>query len=671
MNNSLDVYWGEKKTGRLWLAANRIFIFQYDPEWVGSSESLPISLRLPLKAEPFENDTSKSFFTNLLPEAHIREMIAKSLGVSERNDFKLLEELGGDCAGALSLLPEGQSPSREGRYDPLSAEELDRMIDAMPQRPLLAAKEGLRLSLAGAQHKLPVYLNKGALFLPKGSFASTHILKPAILRLKDTVENEAFCMQLAEACGLPVPKVDIREGKNRALLVQRYDRTLVAGAPVRLHQEDFCQALGYSYEQKYEAEHGPGLKDCFTLIEEHSSQPIIDKRNIIRWVVFNYLIGNCDAHAKNISILITRDGFRLAPFYDLMSTTIYPGLDQKLAMKIGGENRPDWIMKRHWERLAEEAGVGAKAVMGICTDLEEALPAAAEKLAKDFVAKHGAKDTINKVVELAKNRAKVLSERLSQGPSSPTPTAPEPVDDSAERYAPEIRAADDFLYPSIGSKFTHYGGWEVLAYPVGYKPERLGDPRDVKRLVVMSEVRLRGWNLPHTDKDQASYFLKGFQSLTQWQRYVEGYRAYQSGLFVWKRIFYEDIEGKKDREGKRILSYINLMWEMTEIFVFLKQFYGRLADIKKVHVRLALNGTANRSLVSEDPLVDVRDGHVSREPSIVFEEDIPNDQLQQSPEGVANRLIMRTLLIFGAEDIGSSTVAKWQQKLLTKNFHGR
>lgn len=671
MTSSLDVYWAEKKAGRLWLAANRTFIFQYGPEWVDSSESLPVSLRLPIRPEAFENDLSKPFFANLLPEAHIREMIAKSLGISERNDFKLLEELGGDCAGALSLLPEGRAPLNEGRYDLLSSEELDGMIDKMPQRPLLAAKEGLRLSLAGAQHKLPVYLDKGALFLPKGAFSSTHILKPAIVRLGDTVENEAFCMRLAEACGLPVPRTDIWQGKNRALLVQRYDRTLVAGAPVRLHQEDFCQALGFGYEQKYEAEHGPGLRDCFALLEEHSSQPIIDKRNILRWVVFNYIIGNCDAHAKNISILITRDGFRLAPFYDLMSTAIYPGLDQKLAMRVGGENRPDWVMKRHWERLAEEAGVGAKAVIGICNDLEEALPAAAIRLAKDFVTKHGGKDTVQKIVDLAAGRARLMGERLSAEAPKPVPSAPEPLDDSTERYAPEIRAAEDFLFPSVGSKLTHFGGWELLAYPVGYRPERLGEPRDVKRSVAMSEVRLRGWDMPHTDRERSSYFLKGYQSLTQWQRYVEGYRAYQSGLFVWKRIFYEDIEGKKDAEGRRILSYINLMWETTEIFVFLKQFYGRLPDIKKVHVRFALNGTANRALVSEDPLVDVRDGHICREPSIIFDEDVPNDALQKSPEGVANRYIMRTLLLFGAEDIASSTVAKWQQKLLTRDFHGR
>lgn len=666
MNNSLDVYWAEKKAGRLWLAANRAFIFQYDPEWATSPESLPISLRLPLKPEVFEDDAAKPFFTNLLPEAHIREMIAKSLGVSERNDFKLLEELGGDCAGALSLLPEGRTPAKDGKYEPLSGEELDRMIDAMPQRPLLAAKDGLRLSLAGAQHKLPVYVNnKGAFFLPSGAFATTHILKPAIPRFKDTVENEAFCMQLAEACGLPVPKVEVREGKNRALLVQRYDRTFVAGAPVRLHQEDFCQALGYSYEQKYEAEHGPGLKQCFALIEEHSSQPILDKRHILRWVVFNYLIGNCDAHAKNISILITRDGFRLAPFYDLMSTTIYPELDQKFAMKIGGENRHDWVMKRHWERLAEEAGVGTKAVLGICNDLEEALPAALEKREKEFVAKHGAKETIHEIEQLATARAKLLRERLAEkSPQNP----PEPVDDSAERYAPEIRAADDFLFQSVGSKFTHYGGWELLAYPIGYKAERIADPRDVKRLVIGSEVELRGWNLPHTDKEHASYFLSGFQSLTQWERYIEGYRANQSGLFVWKRLFFEDIEGRKDSKGRRVLEYVNLMWEMTEIFLFLKQYYGKVPDTEKVHFRFALNGTANRSLMSLEPGIHFPDGHVSQEPSIIFQEDIRNDELQKSYEALANRFIMRTLLIFGVEDISSGTVSQWQQKLLTRKF---
>jgi len=665
MNKLLNVYWAQQKVGRLWLTDKRVFIFQYDSDWVSSPEALPISLRLPLQTEPFETDVSKPFFINLLPEANIRDMIAKKIGVSKTNDFKLLEELGGECAGALSLLPDGLSPDKDGSYEELSEEDLDQMIEEMPQKPLIAAKEGLRLSLAGAQHKVPVYMKDGSIFLPRGALSSSHILKPAIPNFKDTVENEAFCMMLARECALPVPKVDIREGKNRALLVERYDRTLVADSPIRLHQEDFCQALGYSYDQKYESDGGPGLKECFTLLEERSSQPIIDKRDLLRWVVFNYLIGNCDSHAKNVSVLITRDGIRLAPFYDLMSTVVYPDLAKKLAMKVGGEDRPDWIMKRHWERLAEEADVGVKAVLGICNDLGEALPTAVKKLEKTFVSKFAAKESIRKIAKRIEVTTKLLGERLAEDAHS---KAADSVEESAAKYVAEIKAADDFLYAGVASKFMHFGGWEVLSHPVRYKAERLPDPRDVKRLVSTSEVSLRGWNFPHTDKENSSYFLKGYQSQTTWERYEEGYRAYQSGLFVWKRIFWEDLENKRDAQDRRILSYINLIWETTEIFLFLKQYYGEQPLIDGVHISLTLNGTANRSLVCLDPGIDFRENHIAQEPQIVLKENIDITGLRESCEDIANRFIMRILLLFGAEDFSEDAVTDWQKKLIEKRF---
>ncbi|MEA3306618.1 MAG: type II toxin-antitoxin system HipA family toxin, partial [Elusimicrobiota bacterium] len=320
MTKPLNIYWGTILVGKLWLNDKRSFVFQYDDIWV-TKKGHPLSLLLPIQKKPFSDDASKPFFSNLLPEARIRTLIAGKLGISDKNDFKLLEELGGECAGAISLIAEGEMPEIKGAYKPLSSQNLDKMIKEMPRKPMLAAKEGMRLSLAGAQNKLPVYVKDGLIYLPEGNFSSSHILKPKIPEFEDTVENEAFCMMLAKKCGLPVPKISILQGKYPSCLVERYDReTKPDGSIVRLHQEDFCQALGYGYDQKYESEGGPNLKDCFSLLEKHSTNPIIDKRNMLQWVVFNYLIGNCDAHAKNISILFTEGKVKLAPFYDLMST---------------------------------------------------------------------------------------------------------------------------------------------------------------------------------------------------------------------------------------------------------------------------------------------------------------------------------------------------------------
>ena len=400
MSEALDVYWGKSLTGRLWRDEKSSLRFQYDSTWLSARGASPLSLRLPLQAEPFDPDHARPFFANLLPEADVRARIARGLGVSQSNDFKLLKELGGDCAGALTLLPEGASPPTQGEYRLVAPDELDRMIEEMPQRPLITAQEGLRLSLAGAQEKIPVYLEDGRIYLPHGANASSHILKPAIARFTSTVENEAFCMMLAAGAGLTVPKVMIRAGRKSAYLIERYDRRLSPdGRLIRIHQEDFCQALGVDFSGKYESEGGPSLKDCFALLDQHSSEPILDKRSLLKAVVYNYLIGNCDAHAKNFSLLLDGGAVRLAPFYDLVSTKVYGALSPKLAMRIGGQWRGEWVAKEHWLKLADEAGVGPKAVLAICEELGETVPAAAGRLAEKFLPEYGGEEIVRQIIK--------------------------------------------------------------------------------------------------------------------------------------------------------------------------------------------------------------------------------------------------------------------------------
>lgn len=412
MSETLNVYWGQRLVGRLWRDEKSSLRFQYDPAWLSTPGASPISLRLPLQKEPFDPEHARPFFANLLPEADVRARIARGLGVSESNDFKLLEELGGDCAGALSLLPEGTSPETTGDYQLISSDELDRMIEQMAQRPLLTAQEGLRLSLAGAQEKIPVYLKDGRIHLPRGSNASSHILKPAIPRFPNTVENEAFCMMLAAEAGLSVPKATIREGRQPVYLIERYDRRLLDGKLTRVHQEDFCQALGVDYSRKYEGEGGPGLKACFALLDEHGSDPILDKRNLLKAVVFNHLIGNCDAHAKNFSLLLDNGAVRLAPFYDLLSTKAYGTLSSKFAMRIGGQLRGEWVAKQHWLKLADEAEVGAKAVLTICEELGETVPVAAGKLAERFLPEYGGEKIVRRIIKHVETMGKSMLERL-------------------------------------------------------------------------------------------------------------------------------------------------------------------------------------------------------------------------------------------------------------------
>ncbi|RQD67919.1 MAG: type II toxin-antitoxin system HipA family toxin [Desulfonatronovibrio sp. MSAO_Bac4] len=366
MDKSLLVYFNETLTGKLWVDESRTYHFRYAPEWLRAPHSIPLSVSLPLQDEANAGDAVKFFFANILPEGSVRDRVAAKLGLSTKNTFGLLRELGGDCAGAISLYPDGALlPERQKGYRKLSARELEKIAADLPKRPLLAGEDGLRLSLAGAQDKLPLCFDGKSFSLPVGGAPSTHILKPSIPHLKHTVINEAFCLALARTSGLPAPEgVVLNFGSNYALLVARYDRLMVHEEIRRLHQEDFCQALGHSPEIKYEAEGGPGLKHCADLLRRHSASPARDLMLLLRWTLFNVLIGNADAHPKNLSLLYDQGKApRLAPFYDLISTLIYQELSRKMAMKIGGENRPQWLMNRHWCRMARELDLKPKFVL--------------------------------------------------------------------------------------------------------------------------------------------------------------------------------------------------------------------------------------------------------------------------------------------------------------------
>ena len=383
---SLTVFLRGEKVGVLSIERGRDFIFTYDAAWLASPVAVPLSLRLPLREEPYPDEAARPFFTNLLPESDLRRAIARRLGLSEQNDFALLEAVGGECAGAVSLLPEGTAPAGTGDYRVLSDSGLDDLIDELPRRPMLAGEDGIRLSLAGAQNKLPVRFDGRQVSVPLGAAASTHILKPPIGHYPHTVENEYFCMSLAVRVGLPVPDVTILHRRSSLYLVERYDRMhTTEGAVERIHQEDFCQALGIGPAQKYEKEGGPSLPQCFTLLREQSIQPVADIPALLDWVIFNYLIGNADAHGKNISLLLTGQGPQLAPFYDLMCTAIYPELTEKLAMKIGGEDRPDWIIERRWQDFAKVVGIGYKLVRQRLQYLKDALPATVTELLQEPV----------------------------------------------------------------------------------------------------------------------------------------------------------------------------------------------------------------------------------------------------------------------------------------------
>jgi serine/threonine-protein kinase HipA len=399
VNIQLDVYLKNHLVGRLWLDEKRRFVFQYDADWISRPDAVPLSLSLPLKKDLYAEELSRPFFANLLPEGEIKQVIARRLQISASNDFTMLNSIGGECAGAVSILPAGSVPDAKPGYQRLNNEDLVRIIAELPKRPLMVGIEGMRLSLAGAQNKLPVYMEDEDIFIASGNAPSTHILKPPIRDLEDTVENEAFCMMLAQKIKLPVPQVVIRRDPVKFYIVERYDRERDKQNHVqRIHQEDFCQALGFLPDQKYESEGGPSLADCFRLLQENSISPAADRLNLLRWIIFNFLIGNADAHAKNLAIIFTSHGPRLAPFYDLICTQVYPDLTQRLAMKIGGENRPTWIQQKHWEKLADSIGVKSSLVLNTSNTMQSEILPAAKALASEFKKSYSQSAVVDKIV---------------------------------------------------------------------------------------------------------------------------------------------------------------------------------------------------------------------------------------------------------------------------------
>lgn len=413
-SSRLKVYFRDKPAGSLWLDARRRFVFQYSSEWLKGA-ILPLSLSLPLRPEPYTDDEARPFFANLLPEGEIRALIAKQFRLSEMNVFDLLEKIGGDCAGAVSILPMGGKPVDRSGYKELDGAGLHKVLSELPKRPLLAGEMGIRLSLAGAQSKLPVYIDNSKIHIATGNSPSTHILKPPISHIDESVENEAFCMALARVLKLPVAYSNILKNKDTILVVERYDRERQEnGIIVRLHQEDFCQALGILPEQKYESEGGPSLVQCFNLLKKYSIRPAADQMAMLQWVTFNYLIGNADAHAKNLSMLFTDKGPRLAPFYDLISTHVYETLAERFAMKIGGENRPNYIYARHWEKLAESVSLKRNYVLGTVWNMADRVISAAESVEKDFD-KNYETTIIGKIIELLRKRAAKLMGTKEKG----------------------------------------------------------------------------------------------------------------------------------------------------------------------------------------------------------------------------------------------------------------
>lgn len=370
--------------------------FVYGEEYMSQSESVPISISLPFQNDMFSPEKTRSFFESLLPEGFSRKAVAGWLKADERDYIKILASLGRECLGAIRILGEGEKT--DSSYSKLTLDEVKALASegATKSAQILM---NTHLSLTGASGKVGLYYDekKGTWYLPKGEAPSTHIVKQSHVRLDHIVQNEQLCMTTAEACGISVPKtfiINLGNGKDDEVLfaTERYDRLLGKGSlisrmrsPLRLHQEDFAQALSIPSENKYEKEKSGYLSKMFTLVKDNSSNPIEDVTKLLEIIIFDFLIGNTDCHIKNYSLLYSDDlkSVRLAPAYDIVATQVY-NTSPEMPFFIGDEININKLERTSFLDLSDELGLSRKMIEKTFDKVADRFKAALDNAAKDL-----------------------------------------------------------------------------------------------------------------------------------------------------------------------------------------------------------------------------------------------------------------------------------------------
>lgn len=393
-------------------AATNRYAFGYGPEWLASAERFALAPSLPLAGS--DNDEKHSaavrqFFENLLPEGTALEVAAQTYKVSKANTPSLLVALGREMAGAVSVHLEGVDPQTlPDNRRPLPATELSQRIRERNVQPFAVWDGRIRLSVAGYQDKIAVLIDGDEWFLVDGGrLASTHLVKPEPARegLGGMTTNEHFCLELARKVGLSVAESRLVHVPEPVLVITRFDRELAAGGVTRRHVIDGCQALGLPVSLKYERPYGSGrdvahLRDgathqkLFELAQTHSARPLVERRALLALAIFNVLIGNVDAHAKNISFFSSRAGLSVAPAYDLVSRHGFEApIDTTYALAIGDAFSSEELSPYEWAQFAVSTGFQPRFV---ATELQRLAEAVSRSLApvRDNVAAQGGEQAL-------------------------------------------------------------------------------------------------------------------------------------------------------------------------------------------------------------------------------------------------------------------------------------
>ncbi len=351
--------------------------FTYDSSYLSDPASSAVSVSLPLEEVSFDPVRTRTFFEGMLPEGFIRHSLADMMHIDEKDYISMLHNLGRECIGAVRITTDDETYDEE--YIPVTGQEIEQLAaEGATKSTEMVTKT--HLSLTGASGKVGLYYDESsdAWYLPTGTAPSTHIVKQSHVRLSGIVVNERLSMLAAAKCGIDTSESFIINTGSAAeeevlYATKRYDRMITDGSrrigalprPDRLHQEDFAQALGIPSSGKYEKEDDHYLAEMFKILREYSTDPIEDQLKLWDRVIFNYLIGNTDAHIKNYSLLYSPDmrSIRLAPAYDIISTVVYDSSTREMSMKIGNTVDIDEVTTESFEQAAMEIGLGKSLAM--------------------------------------------------------------------------------------------------------------------------------------------------------------------------------------------------------------------------------------------------------------------------------------------------------------------
>jgi serine/threonine-protein kinase HipA len=440
----IAVYYENRRVGTIAVHADGPS-FTYAPIWLSTRGAFPLSLLMPLSPRRVPPKLFLPWAANLLPESTQLRAIGLQLGAAPEDVIGILAELGRDTAGALSIGKPGTTSTADWRPVP-NDKALEKILEELPSKPFLVGEDGVSMSLAGVQTKLGVAIDaKDRICVPINGAPSTWILKPDAERLFGGVQNEALCLVLAKRLGLNAPEVTTgKAGKRTYLMVKRYDRVEQQGRWRRLHQEDFCQALGKPPSAKYESNQtgipGPTLAEIFAVTRNAMQAP--DVVNLLDYVVFNVLACNTDAHAKNYSMMISGKGFKLAPIYDVMCGLAWEHVTRNMAQKIAGKTRGEHLKRRHWQRFAADVGLNAPRLIARVEALAKGALAEAKNAAADVAAMPaGAHPLMAQVTQAIEGRARAILSGLDDHTAADDAPPAAPAGGAPRKRAKTARAS--------------------------------------------------------------------------------------------------------------------------------------------------------------------------------------------------------------------------------------